>query len=557
MNSPRGPYYKQLIRNMVITIIAVSFIPVFLVGLTVYFQFKASYQERVHAHLTTLVQKHRRQIDTFLSTRLSDIVFLSSNFSYAQLSDEAFLQSKLQDLQRSYGATFVDLGVINSDGRQVAYAGPFNLSKADYGQAPWFQHVLQDQVVISDVFLGLRGFPHFIVAVKREQPENWVLRATVDFVAFNDLVENIQIGETGFAFIVNKEGKLQTKPRFSINPPDGCYGLFFDCNALNADDVTVTERPDANAKMSIYVTALLKNRDWLLVFEQQRDDAFSAQRRAERISLIIFALGGLSIVAMSWILSVRMVHRIANADREKDMMNKQVIESGKLASVGELATGVAHEINNPVAIMVEEAGWIEDLLEENDLKNVDEIKRSLNQIHVQGKRCKEITTKLLSFARGSGSAIRKLQIREVIGEVIGLSSQRAKFANINVINDLRPELPEILASETELHQVFLNLLNNAIYAMEKNGGTIRFNSALNGDKVVIEVADSGPGIPEAILGRIFDPFFTTKPVGQGTGLGLSICYGIIRKMNGDIQVESAVGKGTVFRISLPVTHEER
>jgi two-component system, NtrC family, sensor kinase len=557
LNSPKGHYYKQLIRNMVITIIGVSFIPVFLVGLTIYFQFKASYQDRVYAHLTTLVQKHRRQIDTFLSSRLADIVFLSRNFSYAQLSDEEFLKTKLQELQESYGPVFVDLGVITSDGRQVSYAGPFNLGKADYSKAGWFQHVLDDEVVISDVFLGLRGFPHFIVAVKHLDGEPWILRATVDFEAFNDLVTNIQIGETGFAFILNKAGALQTNPRFEINPPEGCYGLFFDCDADNADDVNISERTGSNDKNSIYVTALLKNRDWLLVFQQQRNDAFAAQRRAEAISLIIFAFGGLSIVVMSWVLSVRMVNRIASADREKEMMNKQVIESGKLASVGELATGVAHEINNPVAIMVEEAGWVQDLLEEaNPDQNVDEIKRSLNQIHMQGKRCKDITTKLLSFARGSGSAIRNLQINDIIEEVIGLSGQRAKYANIEVHTDLQPDLPEIRASETEMHQVFLNLINNAIYAMEKGGGTLQFKSIKNGDKVMIEVADSGPGIPESILGRIFDPFFTTKPVGQGTGLGLSICYGIVRKMQGDIQVESTVGKGTMFRVSLPVPGPE-
>lgn len=550
-------YYKHLVRNMIFTIIGVSFIPVFLVSFTIYYAFVTAYQVKIDAHLMALVENHKKQIDTFLSNRLADILFLSENFPYDQLSRQEVLQSKLFSLRNSYGGTFVDLGVIDADGYQVSYAGPFRLSNVHYTDAPWFKKVMADQVVVSDVFLGLRGFPHFIVAVRRvEGDQAWILRATIDFIAFNNLVENIRIGKTGFAFILNKEGELQTKPRFNFNPAQGCYGRFLDCSQPITSDIHIDARPDAQGNNIIYVTALLKNRDWLLVYQQKQADALADQRRAQRISLIIFSLGGLSIIAMSFVLSWRMVNRIAQSDREKEMMNKQVIESGKLASLGELATGVAHEINNPVAIMVEEAGWIEDILTEAEFKDnphMQELHRALGQINTQGKRCKDITTKLLSFARGSGSAIRELQINEIIEEVITLSSQRAKYANIEIHSALQPDLPEIRASETEMHQVFLNLANNAIQAMEKTGGTIQFRSYSEDqdDNIVIEVADTGPGIPEAILGRIFDPFFTTKPVGRGTGLGLSICYGIIRKMNGDIQVKSTVGKGTQFTILFP------
>ncbi len=552
----RTHYYNHLVRNMMITIIGVSFIPVFLVSLMIYFEFVSVYQAKINAHLVALVENHKRQIDAFLNTRLADIQFLTDNFTYDQLSRQDFLQSKLLSLKNNYGSMFVDLGVIDAQGRQVSYAGPFRLSQAQYTDAPWFQEVLKNQAVISDVFLGLRGLPHFIVAVKRFEGERpWILRATIDFVAFNNLVENIRIGETGFAYILNKKGELQTKPRFQLTPTEGCYGQFLDCSQPIVRDIQMGKRIDQEGKPSIYVTALLKNRDWLLVYQQKQSDVFADLHRAQKISLIIFVVGGICILGMALLVSMRMVNRIATADQEKAVMNKQVIESGKLASLGELATGVAHEINNPVAIMVEEAGWIEDILSEAEFKDspqLPELTRALKQINTQGKRCKEITTKLLSFARGSGSASGKVQLNEVIEEVITLSAQRAKYANIELHSLLAPDLPEVQASETEMHQVFLNLVNNAIYAMEKTGGSITFKSYKNGDSVVAEVADSGPGIPQSIIGRIFDPFFTTKPVGQGTGLGLSICYGIIRKMDGDIQVNSTIGQGTQFIITIPL-----
>lgn len=555
-----NPYYRSLIRNVLLTIITVSFIPVFLVSVTIYYQLHNTYRQRVYAHLSELVIKHEQQINSFLEARLADISFLSKSFGFEKLGQEEFLKEKLHALQQEYGPVFVDLGVITSEGRQVSYAGPFRLEKANYSDAGWFRMAMEKEYVISDVFLGLRAMPHFIIAVKNVHgKETWLLRATIDFVAFNNLVQNIRLGTSGFAFILNKKGEFQTTPPLDISPLKDSYRNFFHLEKQGADEVYIDVRPDESGIESIYVTALLKDRDWALVYKQEMSDAMSELRRAEKISLIIFILGGLGIVSMSFVLSTIIVGRIATADGEKEMMNKQVIETGKLASVGELAAGVAHEINNPVAIMVEEAGWIEDLLEDVDLtgtEHADEIRRALSQINVQGRRCKNITQKLLSFARGTDSKVRDLQINNIIEEVYNLSSQRAKFDNIEMRKNLRQDLPKIPASETEMNQVLFNLVNNALYAMEKKGGRIDLTTYLKNNNIVIEVADTGPGIPAAVLDRIFDPFFTTKPVGRGTGLGLSICYGIIKKMNGQIEVESEVGKGTTFRIQLPVTRIE-
>jgi two-component system NtrC family sensor kinase len=236
-------------------------------------------------------------------------------------------------------------------------------------------------------------------------------------------------------------------------------------------------------------------------------------------------------------------------------MNEQIIETGKLASVGELAAGIAHEINNPVAIMVEEAGWMEDLLaegEESFEKNNDEFKRSLKQIRIQGHRCKEITQKLLSFARKTDSRIQKTQLNDIIEEIVAISSQRAKYGNVEMDMSLN-EIPEVNVSQTEMQQVFLNIINNALDAMDKQGGILKISSELEKDFIVIEITDNGPGIPGPNLQKIFDPFFTTKPVGKGTGLGLSICYGIVKNLGGEIVVHSTVGAGTRFFIKIPVS----
>jgi two-component system NtrC family sensor kinase len=553
-------YYRLLMRNIIFTIISVSFIPLILVSSTIYYQFRTSYHEKVYAHLRELVHKHKQNIDGFLSEKLGDIRFLTSSFGFDKLNDESFLQDRLAALQKNYGPVFVDLGVINSAGEQIAYAGPYKLAKANYSEAEWYRQAVRNEHFISDVFLGLRGLPHFIVTVRNTwKGRNWILRATIDFVAFNTLVENIHIGQTGFAFIVNKEGKLQTtpitKPIQHILPGKFLYKHFLNDQTSDSNEIRVFVKPDSKNRRNIYVVSFLKNDEWLLVYQQRAADAFAELNKTFKITTILMLLGPLAVVIMAFTLSKMIVNRIARADMEKQLMNEKVVEAGKLASVGELAAGVAHEINNPVAIMVEEAGWMGDLLEEIEFqksKNLAEFRKSIEQIQTQGKRCKQITHKLLSFARKTDGTVQDVDINDVLEELVALSAQRAKYSMVEIQPVYQENLPSLKVSLSELQQVFFNIINNAIDAMENNGGRLKISSRRKDNHIVVEITDTGKGIPEANLSRIFDPFFTTKPIGKGTGLGLSICYGIIDKMGGKIQCKSSVGVGTTVWVSIPI-----
>lgn len=555
-------YYRSLKRNILLTIILVSFTPMLVMSGIILQQFSTSYHDKVYAHLGTLVKKHKQNIDSFLRDKLADIRSLTRTFSVEELCNEGFLMDRLQILQEEQGSVYVDLGVVNPRGIQMAYAGPFKLGQALYSSAGWFQETLKKDHTISDVFLGLRGLPHFIVAVKENwQGDSWIIRSTIDFVAFNRLVESIRIGETGFAFILNREGSLQTKPLHEIAPQRAPYHGLLENGRTGGEEVKIVEGKDESGSDSLFVATFLKDGDWLLVYQQKVSDAFAELYRTVRLAILIVLLGGVGIVTMAFILSGRMVAKIAQADREKEKMDDQIVETGKLASIGELAAGIAHEINNPVAIMVEEAGWIGDLLEEEEFregKNLEEFHRALKQIRTQGARCKEITHKLLSFARKTDSRAMDVKVNGLLEEVAYLSSQRARYSNVTLNTDLHEDIPSLRLSPSEMQQVFLNLINNALDAMEKKGGTLTLRTRLEEGteerpgRVVVEFEDTGPGIPKANLQRIFDPFFTTKPVGKGTGLGLSICYGIVKKLGGEIEVQSGAGQGATFRILLPV-----
>jgi len=552
----KNGYYRSLTRKMILTIMIVSFTPLILVGSIILYRFHVSYHEKVEAHLQELVLKHKQTIDSFLKEKLGDIRLQAETFCFEELKDASFLQDRLDMLQQSFGPVFVDLGVVNSQGLQVAYAGPFRLGEALYFEADWFKKAMKTRYFISDVFLGLRGLPHFIVAVRDNwMGDPWILRATIDFVAFNDFVKNIRIGETGFAYILNREGKFQTKPFFDITQKNEPYRDFLKIKEDDPRKVHTVERKDDSGKMIIYVASFLKDGDWLLVYQQNHRDAYMDLYRTIILAITIIVFGAFGIVFAALFLSKRMVNRIAMADREKEMMDKQIIETAKLASVGKLAAGIAHEINNPVAIMVEEAGWIKDLLEEEEFsksENLNEFERALKQIKTQGQRCKEITHKLLSFARKTDSRVQETQINDLVKELVSLSEQRAKYSKITIHKNLEDNLPITYMAQSEMQQILLNLINNSVDAMEKNGGELTINTYSEGDVIGIKVSDNGPGIPEANLSRIFEPFFTTKPLGKGTGLGLSIYYRIIQKMGGRIDVESVIDSGTTFRIQLPV-----
>ncbi|MFH1035331.1 MAG: ATP-binding protein [Pseudomonadota bacterium] len=554
---PKAPYYKFLGRKIALAIAVVAFIPYALTYFVFYSNFQESIRAQVLGSLRQVVQSHQRTIDDFLNERLSDLRYTANLHTIDELSRPADIQVVLNSVNAVY-RVYVDLGFLSDQGRHLAYAGPYGLQEADYSQAFWFKEVMAKGVYVSDVFKGVRGVPHFIIAVKvSREGRDYVLRATIDIAQFSSLVEGVRLGKTGEAFILNQEGLYQTQSRSHgnlLSPSDLSMPEYFT-------GVRVNENLTRRGRSVVVAETWLKYGQWLLICQQDTEDAFSQLAKTLNLAIIIGGFGLLIVTLTTVVFTRYLVGRIAQADREKELLNEQIIQSGKLSSLGELAAGVAHEINNPVAIMIEEAGWVQDLMSDElecfeQSPNRSEYERALKQINTQGQRCKEITHKLLGFARRTDAPVELTQINDLIHEVVELLERPASYANVHITQDLAPNLPQVNASPSELQQVLINLIKNSTDAMEKTGGTISVSTKPAGSMgVILSVKDDGPGIPEAVLPRIFDPFFTTKPVGQGTGLGLSICFGIVSKLGGKIEVISGKDQGTTFLVNLPAMSE--
>ena len=240
------------------------------------------------------------------------------------------------------------------------------------------------------------------------------------------------------------------------------------------------------------------------------------------------------------------------AEEEQQRMEEQLHLAAQLAAVGELAAGVAHELNNPLAII---QMYSESSKERGDLD--DTAKRDLLVIHEQAERASKITRNLLSFARKHEPEKNMVSVNEIIERTLEMHSHQLSINNIEVSEELQPGLPMIMADYNQMQQVFMNIIINAEQAMlEAHGrGKLNIKTETTEGMIKISFTDDGPGISEGNLKRIFDPFFTTKEVGKGTGLGLSICYGIVQAHGGHIYAISKMGEGATFVIEIPITSE--
>ncbi|MBW1699396.1 MAG: GHKL domain-containing protein [Deltaproteobacteria bacterium] len=543
--------------------LSAPFITLMLVcGILVYY-FAAYSREQVETKLVRIASDHSQLIDQFLEERALDLQFAASFCSIKEISKQERLRLLFRNLI-SRSRAFFDLGVFDENGNHLAYVGPYDLAGKNYADTVWFKAVEHTGRYISDVFLGYRNIPHFIIAIRRDEGDRtWYLRATMDTLFFNDLVENIRVGKSGEAYLVNRKGILQTKRRSggSLMEPDVDYGFY---QIDNDRSVSFFTGKHSNRRY-LYAVSCLKQTGWILVMKQEVSDAFAPLTRAVLVAVILIVIGGAVAVTMAYILASGLANRLTLADIEKRQMKTQLVMAGKFAEIGEMSTALAHEINNPLQVMKAEHMLIQELISDvekstpsPDPEPIRMIKDSVEQIDIQIERCKRITQGLLNFARKTDAVMKPVKMQEFLPEMVRMVEQKALVENVRIIQKLDPDMTAIISEPNQLQQVFLNLLNNAIYALKgRDSAEIRINVFREDAFINVSIADNGCGIPPENMEKIFLPFFTTKPPGQGTGLGLSTVYGIVKGLGGDITVTSELNTGSVFNVRLPLKPAEK
>jgi two-component system NtrC family sensor kinase len=542
--SPRESYYIRQKRIFILTMVLVSILPLLLIGWASSRYYKNTWVHQTSVDLKGSAESRGEIIDRFLGSQEDLLAATVALYGLDYLVGPGNLEKVFAAINRR--GVLVDLGVIDQYGRHLGYVGPYGreLSGRNYSEAPWFNKVMNNGRYVSDIFSGYRDIPHFVVAVA-DQNRSWILRATINSTLFHALLSGAEVGPGGDAFILNRQGEPQTPVR---------------AGALSADEAGLAQviaQSGAGIRQHgnyLYAATWANNNDWLLVLKTDIRSSLAAFYRAWKLGLFSIMGAALVILVVTALLVRSMMARLEGADRERMLLNNRVREVEKMALIGRLASSVAHEVNNPLQIINDQAGWIDELLadeEAEQVKNLGEYRDAVRKIKLHVGRASTITHRLLGFSRSVEFKRSEIDINVLVGDTVSFLENEARNHRITLRLNLRENLPRTVTDQSLLQQVFLNILKNAMDAIGSDGVVAICTESTDG-RISIEFADSGPGLPPEQLTRIFDPFFTTKKPDKGTGLGLSISKNIMQRLGGDIKAENGKKGGCLFTVTLPV-----
>lgn len=544
-------HYTELKWKIIITMLCIAIIPLATMIIISHFQYKTHLKSEMVRPLHAMANKTKHSFELFLEERLSTIKFISTAYSFEELNNEQIIKKIFMSLKKEFSG-FVDIGLINSKGDLVSYAGTYALLGKNYSEQISFKATQLKGQYISNVFMGYRKFPHIAIAVQHltSDDRSWILRATIDTDYFDNLINSMGLDYQSDAFLINDDGILQTnskyygktleKCRLKLSPHGSEFSFSENSGILNL-----------NKRDVIIACAEFSSANYILVLVKPRSVVLKSWYALKTELLVVFTISLAIIIFSVFKMTDVLIDRIRKSDEKRENVLAELQHTQKLSSIGRLAAGVAHEINNPLAIINEKAGLLQDLIEFTDqFKNKSKFQGLTGSIIQSVARCRKITHRLLGFSKRLDIKIEPININSIIEEVLGFLEKEVIYRKIDLRLKLLEPLQSISSDHGQIQQVFLNLLTNAFAAVEDSGIIIIGTGNRKHGGVTITINDNGCGIPENIINDIFDPFFSTKKE-KGTGLGLSIAYGIINKLGGQISVESTEGVGTVFTVRLP------
>jgi two-component system NtrC family sensor kinase len=498
-----------------------------------------------------MVRNRAATVDLFLEQKMRQLELVAAALPVDAMRRPFALAALCSEMQRDRGG-IIDLGLLDAEGRHLAYAGPYALLDKNYRGQEWFERVLVLGRYQSDLFMGFRQFPHVIIAVRKQEPGGtFVLRATLDVDQLNALLREGSQESGADVFILNRAGEYQTRfaPSHRLLEKTGLA-------VAPHSGVRINEVRRDGAR-ELQATAWLAGGAWVLVARQPTPGIEAALSAGSPIlPAVVFCLAAIPICALP--LARYGYRRVRALEEERAGLYESVAQSEKLAAIGRLATTTAHEINNPLAIIDAQVGLLKDMLgDANAAPTPDEVQDRLKKISAQVQRGKSVTHRLLGFSRRVGPLMEPVDVVAALDETVSFLEKEAEVQRIRVVREYAPGVPPVRSNLGQMQQVFLNVVSNAMDAVGHDG-EVRLSVRCGRGGVEVEVADSGPGIMEADLERIFEPFYSTKPRdSRHCGLGLAICREIMRTLGGRITAASARSGGGVFTMWFPIQEETR
>ncbi|WP_321493760.1 ATP-binding protein [uncultured Desulfobacter sp.] len=542
--------YKRVWLFSFVLTAAFAIIPVIFFGVLDYNLTRRSLENDAEARASRLASNTWRSLSFFLDERKNALSYVVRSNAFEQLQDSEQLATILNSLHQSFGG-FTDLGIINATGVQIAYAGPHGLAGKNYKDQQWFEDTMAHGASVSDVFLGFRNVPHISIAMRHTAPDNtyFIIRATLEH-QLSGILSEVKTSGNGDAFLINAKGVLQTPSHHLGNVLEKTY---IALPPATDETHTMTLTLEDGQEMIAAFRNIL-NTPFILVVLKSKQVIMSPWHESQ-MSLLKYLGVSISVIFLwIWAVTGYFVRRLKISDQNRHKYFHMAEYENKMASIGRLAAGVAHEINNPLAIINEKAGLIKDMIYfKQELKNDPKLLEVVDIILASVKRCSRITRQLLSFGRQTQTVPVPLILKTIVDEVLVFLVKEAQLKNIFIDIDVPDTLPQIIGNRGKLQQILLNIINNGFAAMPRDGKLSIRAQKVQESFVRLDICDSGSGISPENLKHIFEPFFSTKTNQGGTGLGLSITYGLIQEMGGRIEVKSKINEGTTFIIYLPTT----
>jgi len=528
------------------------------VALSIYFHFQFTFtlKESANHNLVAITESQRNTIDLFLQERVVNIfsLFQSETFNVNPTAD--IMENYLRNLRRTSDA-FIDVGFLNEKGIQIGYAGPYPLlQNKNYAGEEWLKNLLskEQNYFISDIYLGFRNKAHFTIAVKQVIDDQiYIMRSTLDPDKFYMFLRTMSREKEIDAAIINRQGIYQL-----VDPAHGTILDLSDVRPGSESGSGVREVRVMGVPTLVSFT-WLNEVPWALIVKQPVSLSYGKMLVARKVIVISTIIIFIAVALVVWVSTGIVIRKAQDNAEKREQLQLQLLHASKLASVGELATGVAHEINNPLAIVIATSNVIRDMLNPEfglDASH-DNIIKELDTIDAAVFRARNITRQLLDFGRKNPTQPVPCNLNQLMDDILGGLKQRSlELENIEIKKQYDPGLPNIVADPDQIRQVFLNLINNAGDAI-KGPGMITIITDNDEKQVRVTISDTGKGMTSAEMQKIFDPFFTTKQTGKGTGLGLSIALSLVKSMGGAIEVQSMPNRGSSFTVIIPIDIEER
>jgi len=516
---------------------------------------KRNVDEQIRCELSHTADKTRQKISFFIEQRKTVLTQVAGNYTFHQINSTGVLNDNLSRLD-TFSSGFLGLVVIDQTGIEMQHAGLSASVKKDNSNEEWFRHTVKNGTYISEIYLDAHLNPHFFIAVRQQQDYDtfFILRATVSGAFLNNLMDETQAAGLQDVYLISRDGLLQTQSyhrksaQEKINLPPQ---LFHD------SDIRIMEGTNSTTGGNVVkVYADIPATPYILMLTEAESVLLQSWYKDRRFVFWFLGVSLLFIAVLVYATATKLVNEVFIADQQRIRTLREMEHSNKLASIGRLAAGVGHEINNPLAIINEKAGLIQDILTFNENYKGDvQLAGLTNAILTTVKRCGTITRRLLDFARHLDGRVETVNIKDILGGILDLLHKESIHRRFTINIEELDSPSSFECDQGKLQQIFLNLINNSFAAMEDGGTlTISIRHLLNA-VVEVTVSDDGCGIAEEAVDHIFEPFFFTISQDGGTGLGLSVTYALVQEIGGSIKVRSEQGKGTQFTVEIP--HKRR